>query len=91
MPPRPQVHDAHVAFAHAEHVAPDDLVERDLVEFGLGDRLHAHGLARNQSRERLAAFLNLAVVVRFDRAEVERTLHLLLIVVRCERSRGVRR
>ena len=40
--PGTQVDDAHVALAHAEHVTRDDFVELDLVEFGLGDRLHAH-------------------------------------------------
>ena len=43
MVPRAQVDDANVAFAHAEHVARDDLVELELVELGLRDRLNAHG------------------------------------------------
>ena len=72
MVPRPQVHDAHVALAHAQNVARDDLVELELVEFGLGDRLHAHGAPGNQPRQRVVALLHLARVVRLDRAEVER-------------------
>ena len=71
MRPRAQVDDADVALAHAENVARDDLVELELVELGLGDRLHANRAARDEPRERIVALLYLARVVRFDRAEVE--------------------
>ena len=74
MVPRAQVHDADVAFAHAEHEPRDDFVQLDLVEFGLCDRLNANRTAGNLASERIVALLDLAVVVRLDRTEVERVL-----------------
>ena len=72
MGPRPQVHHTNVAFAHAEHVTRNHVVEGNLIEFGSGNRLNAHRLALDRFGQRVVALLDLGVVVRFDHPEVER-------------------
>src|ERR1700733_14976288 len=60
MRPRAKVDHPDVALANPQNVARYDVIEPQLVEFGLCDRLHADRTPGNEPRECVVALLNLA-------------------------------